>query len=128
MSYISAERKGDDVIVWSRNEHGAREMDTHRAPFYFYVKDPDGEHESIYGDKLKKLEFATGEEFNATRSQCRSSGIEMFESDLPAEVKYLSHNYYKVPAPKLNVTMFDIEVDYDKKIGFSTIDLSLIHI
>jgi len=122
MSYISAERKGDDVIVWSRNEHGAREMDTHRAPFYFYVKDPDGEHESIYGDKLKKLEFATGEEFNATRSQCRSSGIEMFESDLPAEVKYLSHNYYKVPAPKLNVTMFDIEVDYDKKIGFSTID------
>lgn len=122
MSYISAARKGSDIIVWERNEHGERELKTHRAPFYFFTKNSDGDEASIYGDKLVRHDFSCEEEFRAAKSECRGSGVEMFESDLAPELKFLSERYYKVPAPTLNITMLDIEVDYDTQIGFSSVD------
>jgi DNA polymerase elongation subunit (family B) len=122
MGYISAARKGDDVLVWERNEDGERELNHHRAPFYFYVKDEEGTEESIFGDKLSRVDFGSYDEFSDARTQNRRNGVDMFESDLPPELKYLSQKFYNQPAPKLHTTMFDIEVDYNKKIGFSTID------
>jgi len=122
MSYISAVRKGDDIIVWERTEDGERTLNNHRAPYYFFTKDPKGKHVSIYGDKLTRHDFATNEEYNAARSECRGSGVEMFESDLPPELKFLSERYYQVPAPKLHITFLDIEVDYNTEIGFSSVD------
>ncbi len=119
MSYISAIRINDDVLVWERNEHG-REVKTYRAPYYFYVKHDKGEYTSMYGDKLTRYDFDTAPEFQRARQDCESSGLELFESDIPAELKVLSENYYDVPAPVLNMTFLDIEVDYDKDIGFAS--------
>ena len=120
MSYISAIKNNNDVVVWERTEFG-RTMTNHKAPYYYYKKDPNGQYTSMFGDTLERFDYDTYSEFNKARSQEFSKGNELFESDIPPELKYLSQHYYNVPAPKLHVTYFDIEVDYDKKRGFSSV-------
>lgn len=123
MSYISAykPKSVDSVIVWERSENG-REVKTFDAPYYFYVRDDKGDYTSMYGDKLSRVDFTTSSEFYAAKTKCKDARLEMFESDIPVEIKVLSKNYYNVPAPKLHVTFFDIEVDYSTELGFSSVD------
>lgn len=121
MSYISALRKGEEVWVWERTEEGRRVV-RYPAPYYFFLEDERGPYTSIFGDKLERHEFETYEEFQQARSQARMQGVRIFESDLSPELKLLSQKYYNVPAPKLHVTFLDIEVDYNKEIGFSSVD------
>jgi len=120
MSYISAIKVKDNIVVWERNENG-RVVKTYPAPYFFYVQDDDGEFVSMYGDKLARYDFNTGAEFKAAVDDHKRSGIKMFESDIPSELRLLSEQYYNVPAPKMNTTFLDIEVDYDKTIGYSSI-------
>ena len=49
MSYISAIRRGNDVLVWERSESGERELKRYSAPLNFYVEDDAGEYKSIFG-------------------------------------------------------------------------------
>jgi DNA polymerase elongation subunit (family B) len=121
MSYISAIRKGDEVLVWERTEAG-RDIKIYPAPFYFYVPDKKGEFVSIYGDKLTRFDFSTSREFYQAKSECDSNNVKRFESDIPPELKVLSENYYNVPAPNLNITLLDIEVDYRSELGFASIE------
>ena len=120
MSYISAIRQGEDVLVWER-VNGERVIKTHRAPYYFYIKDKNGEHTSMYGDSLTRLDFDCSKEMYVARKQYEGTNVEMFESDIPVELKVLSEKYYNVAAPKLNISFLDIEVDYDPAIGFASI-------
>ena len=120
MGYISALHVKNDVVVWERTPEG-REMVSYPAPYYFYVKDPDGKYTSMYDDKLSRMDFATSKEFNAARAECKNSGHVMFESDIPPHLKLLSSTYHDVAAPVLNITFLDIEVDYDERLGFSSI-------
>ena len=121
MSYITAARKHDTIKVWERTEKG-RELLLFPAPLYFFIEDDDGEYVSIFGDALSKIECKTYQEYQLARQECQSQRIQMYESDISPELKLLSQEYYNVPAPKLNVTFLDIEVDYDTSIGFSTIE------
>ena len=121
MSYISAIRQGDNVLVWERTDEGHRDLKTFEAPYYFYVKSNEGEHLSMYGDKLARFDFNHSREFYKAKQECESNDIEMFESDIPVELKILSEHYYGLEAPTLNVSFFDIEVDYVKEIGFSSV-------
>lgn len=121
MSYISAIRRGDDVVIWERDENG-RQQKVVPAPFEFYTKDPNGTHESIYGDKLTHHQFETADEFVQARRSYDNGNTKTFEADIPAELKVLSRQYYGATAPKLNVSFYDIEVDYDPAIGFSSVD------
>jgi len=120
MGYINTTKINNDVLVWERN-NGKREVVTHRAPYYFYTKSKNGQYTSIYGDKLERHDFATGKDFNIARSKFSGMGVKLFESDIPPELKILSEHYYNKPAPELNVTFFDIEVDYNPEIGYSTV-------
>lgn len=123
MSYISAIRTNNDVLVWERNKHSQkRKLQVYPAPYYFYVRHKDGEYTSMYGDKLTRYDYKTSAEFQSARADCQGSAIEMFESDIPPELKILSEKYYGIPAPKLHVSFFDIEVDYDPSIGFASVD------
>lgn len=122
MSYISALRKDDQVIVWSRNNDGERETVVYPAPWYFYIEDAKGKYETIYGDRVSKLEFETGREYFQAKQELENKGKRLFESDIPAEQRVLSNAYYNVPAPKLHVTFYDIEVDYDPDVGFSSVE------
>lgn len=131
MSYISAIRTGDDVLVWERNK-GIRTLETFRAPYYLYldatIGRPDllpfkveGEYKSYKGLNLKRYDFTSAKDFQQMRAELQSDGISLFESDIPSEVRVLSQHYYNKPTPALNVTLVDIEVDYDTINGFSSV-------
>jgi len=121
MSYISAIRKNNDILVWERTNDG-RVLRRFPAPFYFFVEDPKGKYLSIFGDSLSKYEFTTQEEFQKALSEWRNKNVRIFESDIPAELKLLSKEYYNVPAHALHITFLDIEVDYNPEIGFASVD------
>jgi DNA polymerase elongation subunit (family B) len=124
MSYISAQRMRDEVIVWERTEAG-REVVTYPAPYYFFTPvDEDherAEYRSIFGDHLERHDFTTSSEMQAARGQFEAQRVPMFESDIPPELKVLCEHYYQAPAPKLNITFLDIEVDYKSQLGFSSV-------
>ena len=121
MSYINAIKRNNDVLVWER-VGGVRKLVMHDAPYYFYTKDEAGEYTSMFGDKLTRHDFNTGKEFNDGRARMSAFGSELFESDLPIELKVLSEKYYEATLPELHVTLFDIEVDYDLVRGYSSLE------
>lgn len=117
MSYISAITKNDKVIVWERNEYGERIVRDYDAPYYFYYDDEDGEYTTIFDTPVSKAEFTTAAKMYAAKKEYSTKGIRTWESDIPAEIRILSNEYYGKPAPKLNITLLDIEVDYDPELG-----------
>lgn len=123
MSYVSAELidNGDTVLVWERGPNG-RTTKQLPAPYYFYIASKDGEFTSLHGQKLKRYDFDSRAEFSAAKKDFLSSGITLFESDLSPIHKALSEHYHNVEAPTLNVSFYDIEVDYNPEIGFAGVD------
>lgn len=121
MSYINAIQDGSKIKVWERNISANRELVYYDTPLYFYAEDPKGKHTSLFGDKCSLLEFDNSSEYLTVRKQLESSKLKLFESDIPAVYKVLSKHYYNKPAPKLNVTYYDIEVDYDKTKGHASV-------
>lgn len=107
----------DTVMVWERDENG-RKVVAHRAPHYFYVEDEEGDRASIFGHKLKKLEFDNSDELKAAQRQYGRK----FESDIRPEAKVLMNEYYNRPTPDIHFAFLDIEVDYKASIGWSTSD------
>jgi len=120
LSYISTAKQGDQVIVWERVD-GKRVVKNYPAPYYFFTKDSEGEYTSIFGDALTRHDFINFRDFRSAKEDMKSYGMDIFESDIAPESRILSEYYYGQPAPKLNITFLDIEVDYNKEIGFSTI-------
>lgn len=119
--YISAMLSPDmrEVYVWER-DGASRQLKAYNAPWYFYVEDPDGKYLDIFNRTLTKLEFDDFSKFKEVRDRYRYSGERIYESDIGPEYKILSEKYYNSISPKLNITFFDIEVDYDPNIGHST--------
>jgi len=117
MSYISSLRRGSDVLVWERGDSGVREVKRYPAPYFFYTEDDDGDEVSILGKKLKRHDFNTYDEFSQIRDHLRQGRYNLYESDIPPEIKILSQHYYGKPAPKLHITFLDIEVIYNAIIG-----------
>lgn len=129
MSYISAIRINDDVIVWERGPEG-RTFRTFRAPYYFYARPTDWYDErtasekpylTYKGEEVYKYEFKTAKEFQILRSELINNQVPLFESDIPSEIRVLSREYYKKETPHLHVTLWDIEVDFDIINGFSNV-------
>ena len=68
---------------------------------YAYVKDPNGQYESMYGDRLTKV-----------HKWEKDSGEELFESDVPETTRVLVDLYGDdVPSKGHIVLTFDIEVE-----------------
>ncbi len=120
MSYISAIKQKDTVTVWERNGD-VRDVVQYPAPYYFFTEDSTGEYKSIYGQKLIKHEFSTGNDMYLAKQQLLGHRVRLYESDIQPEVKILSQHYYNATIPKLNITFLDIEVDYNPEVGFSSI-------
>lgn len=120
MSYIDCFKVRNEVIIWEREASGKRIVRRFKAPYYFYIPDPNGEHTSIYGEKLRKCEYQTKEEFALAKAS-HSPSI-LHESDIKPELRILSQEYYGKEPPKLHTSYFDIEVDYEKERGFASIE------
>lgn len=123
MSYISAITKDNKVYVWERNQDDERVVKQYPAPYYFYYDDPDGEYTTIFGTKVAKATFDTGSQYHTAKKDYAAKRITTWESDIPPEIRLLSNEYYNVPAPKLHITMCDIEVDYDPELGVTVQDM-----
>jgi DNA polymerase elongation subunit (family B) len=119
MSYISALRRGDEVLVWERGESGKRELKHYPAPYYFYTEDDEGTELSMLGKPLVRHDFKSYDEFAAIRDQLKQSRQTLYESDIPAEIKVLSQHYYGKPDPDIHITFLDIEVVSNDVIGHS---------
>jgi len=116
MSYISAIKQGESIFVWEKDEKtNVRSMKSYDAPYYFYIESKTGDYKSLDGKTLSRFDFDTSYEFFNGKKTMQKQGITMYESDIAPELKVLSANYYGQASPKVNVTMYDIEVDYKSK-------------
>jgi len=122
MSYVDAwfDRENDIVKVVERNKKGEREFRDIPVKHTFYVKDPRGKFQSIYGDALTRIVCKNTKELR--KEQAINSGKEVFESDINPIFVTLSEHYLNQDAPKLNVAFFDIEVDFDPERGYASPD------
>lgn len=117
-SYLNVHynQRSDAVTVWERNGEGDRTVRHIDPQHYFYIKDKHGEFTSIFGDKLKRLDFGSKQEHEAACNAHRQK----FESDIRPADRVLMDMYYGNAVPSVHYTLLDIEVDYDKEIGFSS--------
>jgi len=122
MSYVDAwfDRENDIIKVVERNKKGEREFRDIPVRHTFYVKDPKGKHQSIYGDPVQRIVCKNTKELR--KEQAINSGKQLFESDINPIFVTLSENYLNADAPKLNVAFFDIEVDFDPERGYASPD------
>jgi DNA polymerase elongation subunit (family B) len=122
LSYVDAwfDRENDIIRVVERNKKGEREFRDIAVKHTFYVKDPRGKHQSIYGDALTRIVCKNTKELR--KEQAINSGKQMFESDINPIFVCLSEHYLNQDAPKLNVAFFDIEVDFDPERGYASPD------
>ena len=119
--YVSAalNKRTNEVMVWSSENH-VTTLTRHPGIFEFYIQDDEGEYTSVFGEKLKKCSFNSWDELQEARNYLTNvKRVKMYESDIAPEFKVISKLFYKTPAPKLNITLWDIEVDYDPLRGFS---------
>ena len=118
--YISTATSDDkrNVYVWERTPEG-RVLVTYDAPYNFFVEDYESKenYKSVKGTKLTRVEFDDPFEYFKERKRLRERGVTLYESDISPELKILSEKYYKKPVGELNITFYDIEVDYDPKRG-----------
>jgi DNA polymerase elongation subunit (family B) len=117
-NYVAAwvDKKSDKIVVIERDESGARHRVRYNPPYYFYIPDEEGEHESIFGDKLTRAEFDSREEYEHAK---RHFPVK-FESDIPPLKRVLMDYYYGREAPIVNYAFIDIENDYSKSIGWAS--------
>jgi DNA polymerase elongation subunit (family B) len=122
MSYVDAwfDRENDIIKVVERNKKGEREYRDIPVKHTFYVNDPRGKFQSIYGDALTRIVCKNTKELR--KEQAINSSKQLFESDINPIFVTLSEHYLNAEAPKLNVAFFDIEVDFDPERGYSTPD------
>ena len=78
--YVKRTKTSSEVHIWD-DKTGYSKF---QYKPYAYVKSQSGVHRSLYGDKLKKVNFWTGEDLQAGR---------VFESDIPLETRILVDTY-----------------------------------
>ena len=122
MSYVDAwfDRENDIIKVVERNKKGEREFRDIPVKHTFYVKDPRGKFQSIYGDPVQRIVCKNTKELR--KEQAINSGKTLYEADINPIFVTLSENYLNQDAPKLNVAFFDIEVDFDPERGYASPD------
>ena len=113
-NYVAAwmDYQQDKVVVVERDlETNVRSTKLYDPPYYFYVPDEEGEHESIFGDKLTKVSASSKQEFEYLTRNCPNR----FESDIKPLARVMMDTYYGRPTPPINFAFFDIEVDVKLK-------------
>jgi DNA polymerase elongation subunit (family B) len=122
MSYVDAwfDRENDIIKVVERNKKGEREFRDIPVKHTFYVKDPRGKFQSIYGDALTRIVCKNTKELR--KEQAINNGKTLYESDINPIFVTLSEHYLNQDPPKLNVAFFDIEVDFDPERGYASPD------
>ena len=109
-----------DIIHVVERQNGKRIYREYPARYLLYYPDPRGKFESIFGDKLERVVCTNGKSF--AKEKKLHSDKRLFESDVNPVFRCLADNYLGQEPPKLNTAFFDIEVDFDKDVGFAPPD------
>ena len=117
MTYVDALKIKDTIYIAERDKNGRRLIQKFPAKYTMYVKHPTGDHLSLYGDKLLKYQFGSFQEFNKEVRLARRGSL--FEHDINPVFRFLEENYSGADLPDLHIAFFDIEVDFNPKMGFS---------
>ena len=98
--YIKRTKIGSEVHLW--DDQAGYHKFSYKS--YAYQKSQTGTYRSIYGDKLKKVYFWTGEDLQKGK---------VFESDIPIETRVLVDKYGDSDEVSKGhkVMIFDIEVE-----------------
>lgn len=83
----------------------------------FYYPDPKGKFKSIFGDPVSKFQTTSSKAFNKEKKSF--AGKKLFESDMNVVFRCLADHYLDDDVPELNIAFFDIEVDFNKDLGFA---------
>jgi DNA polymerase elongation subunit (family B) len=126
MSYSSVffNRKSGYVHFWQYNDKGEKKHLKEKAPLYFYMKNDAGEYTSIYGDKLKKVEFDDYQKYREAKEMYKAADRKLFESDVDVEQRFIMDNYSgkTLVPPKFDIHFIDIEVHSEQ--GFPKAELA----
>ena len=115
------DKNGNKIRSVERGADGVRVFKDVNPEWSFYYTDPDGDHKSIYGEKLsffngKKADFWT------EKKKHIAEGRSVYESDVTPLFKMMESEYKGADTPKMNITYFDIEVDWSPTRGFAPPD------
>jgi DNA polymerase elongation subunit (family B) len=118
LSYVDALylRDQDQIKVVERIK-GRREYKEYPARYMFYYPDPKGKYESVYGEKLGRVNAKNLKDFH--KELKIHSGKRLYESDINPVFRCLEENYLNIEEPKLHVAFYDIETDFDPERGFA---------
>ena len=118
MSYVDAylDRDADRIHVVER-VNGERRFVEYPAKYVLYYPDSRGKYTSIFGDKLERIVCNTSKKFNTEKKI--HGHKRLFESDINPVFRCLADNYDPTQSPELNICFFDIEVDFNKDLGFA---------
>ena len=104
---IIFEASGSDIIIRGRHSDGERYQERRKYRPYFYVKDPDGDYKSLFGDKLKKVEVTHPANVKTEKLHYPQS----FESDVTYINRYMIDCIPEIPKEPIRCAFLDIEVD-----------------
>ena len=99
--YIEKPKQGKPIVhIWD----DVKGYEKFQFTPYAYMKSQTGTYRSLYGDKLKKVKFWTGEDLQKG---------DIFESDVPLETRVLIDKYGDSNEPSIGhrEVFFDIEVE-----------------
>lgn len=118
MSYTDAyfDREKDKIYVVERIK-GKQHFFEHPAKYVFYYPDTKGKYKSIFGEPLTKVVCDNKKEFN--KEKRIHSSKKLYESDINPLFRFLEEHYTNADVPNLNIGFFDLEVDFNKRLGFA---------
>jgi len=118
MSYVDGiiDRNRDVINIVERRD-GVRKYVQFPARYVFYYPDPKGKFKSIWGEPLTRVVTTNGKIFQ--REKKIYSHKQLYESDINPVFRCIEENYLNADAPDLHIVFFDIEVDFNKELGFA---------
>lgn len=118
MSYVDAyiDRMKDKIHVVERIK-GKRLYNVYDANYVLYYNDRKGKYRTMFGNTVNKFSTKVGKEFKREIKKLQDTTI--WESDMNPIFRCLSDNYQGLDSPKLQTAFFDIEVDFDPKLGYA---------
>jgi len=111
-SSVYFQKSNSTIHWWEYDNEGEKRHYKEAAPLYFYMQHPEGEYTSIYGDKLRKVEFDTIGKFIDTKKMYKDAGRKLFESDISQNNRFILDHWagQELIPPKFDVHFIDIEV------------------
>lgn len=115
--YVDAlfDKKSEKVQVVER-VNGKRIFRTYDPDWHFFIDDPDGKDTTIYGTSVSRINPRSMSERGMLRKRFYQR---QWESDVNILNRCLEQEYASGVTPKLNTTFFDIEVAFDRELGYA---------